>query len=195
MIVIATLVVIGGLFFASLRRPAGRSPRITCVNNLKQVGVGYRLYATDGDRPQYSETNQAWNYFQVAGQEIGSPKVLICPEDPTRKKAALDFEQSAISLSDAAYRDNALSYFYGVDSSEKKPGMILSGDRSLSTDDTFQSGLLHVKTNSPVKWAPGMHKGGGNIGLADGSVMQLTTEKLRTHVRTGTNGTQRLMLP
>ncbi len=199
LIVIATIVVIAGVVLPMMSRPKGKGhQRIRCVNNLKQVSIGFRLYAIDGDPyPSYNMTNQAWNYLQTVGREIGSPKVLLCPEDASRSQPALNFEEvpAENSFSSPAFQNNALSYFYGVDSSEDKPGMILSGDRSLSTNATILSGLLSIETNTPVQWAKGLHPIGGNVGLADGSVSQMNDARLLDLVRTGTNGTQRLLIP
>ena len=94
-----------------------RDSRITCINNLKQIGIATRIYATDNqDRfpwqvPQSeggtaelakprSDTNallssegkpifdaNAWRHFQALSIELSNPKVLRCPRDEARTRA------------------------------------------------------------------------------------------------------------
>jgi hypothetical protein len=93
------------------------------------------------------------DYFQVAGREIGNPRVLICPKD-TRVKGALDFESpgTAKSFASPSFQNSALSYFYGADASEDQPNLILAGDRNISTNARILTGLLVANTNTPLSW-------------------------------------------
>lgn len=181
----------------------GRAPRIHCVSNLKQVAVGFRLYANDGDTvipyPPYTSTNQAWQYFQMVGKEIGSPRVFICPDDPAMKNAKafpLDFENSTNSFSAPRFQNKALSYFYGANAvSETNAGMLLAGDHHISFTSDITHRTLFLKSNSVVGWTREIHEGQGNVALADGSVQQLSTTRLRQQLALMTNQTQILVLP
>ncbi len=202
LLVIAVLVILMALLLPGYHGGSSkeRARRIQCVSNLKSIALGFRLYANDGDPyPAYEPTNSAWNYFQPLGKEIGSPKILLCPSDKLRSKAALDFETngSIHNFSSADQQNNALSFFYGVDASEAEPNMILAGDRNISTNKSMLSGLLNIETNTPLQWTPGLHEEAGNMALADGSAQQLTTPKLREALKIGfsTNGLQRLIIP
>ncbi len=205
LIVIATIVVIAGIALPMMSKPKGGSSlRIRCVSNLKQVGLGFRLYANDNEDPSvpysaYNPTNSAWNYLQTVGKEIGSPRDLLCPADTSRTQAALDFESngSIDNFSSSNKQNSALSYFYGVDASETQPNMILAGDRNVSTNKLILSGLLNVTTNTPLKWTANMHKDAGNVVMADGSAQQLTTVKLREAIQWSemSNSVQRFIIP
>ena len=46
-LLMAGLAVLAALLLPGLMRPRVHSCRINCVNNLKQVGLGYRLWALD----------------------------------------------------------------------------------------------------------------------------------------------------
>lgn len=193
-IIIAGVVICVGILFMLSARHKHGSHRITCFNQLRSLGVGFRLYASDGDPyPPYNPTNEAWQYFQAVGKEIGSPKVLLCPEDSARTEPALDFEVtgSVYSFAHPKFQNKALSYFYATGMSETNPGMILAGDRNLSTNEQILSGVLVLQTNSRVQWTKDIHKDRGNVVLADGSAQQVNNR----HLSFVTNRTQHLVLP
>lgn len=180
---------------------AGSKPRvtrITCISNIKQVGIGFRLYASDGKPyPRYNPTNEVWRYFQVPGKEIGSPKVLLCPQDSARTKPAFDFEmpETINSFAHPKFQNKALSYFYGTEVDETLPDSILAGDRNLSTNKQILTGVLILNTNSPARWTKEIHKDAGNIVFGDGSARETSTGHLRGILALQTNETQRLVLP
>jgi hypothetical protein len=66
-----------------------------------------------------------------------------------------------------------------MDGNEASPQMILTGDDNLAVDDVpVRIGILTLSTNSTVAWTSARHKFVGNIGIADGSVQQVTTHGL-----------------
>ena len=83
-----------------------KAKRITCVNNLKQIGLAFRTWAIDNDGrfPFNVSTNaggtmefcatgadgfdsNAALHFQVMSNELSTPSILVCPEDGSRKPA------------------------------------------------------------------------------------------------------------
>ena len=83
-----------------------QAQEINCINNLKQVGTAFRLWAGDyGERfpfnvptkdggtleccapgPDGFDAN-AWRHFQVLSNELNTTKVLVCPSDPSASVA------------------------------------------------------------------------------------------------------------
>ena len=174
-----------------------RSSRTSCVNNVKQVAMGLRLFANDNDsRYPDASTNitsntELWKLFQLAQNDISSPRILICPEDRERTSAA-DFltasGSSADSFAHSSKRNLALSYFYAAGADEAFPSRILIGDRNLTRDPdrsdnspgtTFLSGTQRLgSTEEQIKdfrWAAKIHDRWGSLAFMDGSAQQLTS--------------------
>jgi hypothetical protein len=133
-----------------------KAQRINCVNNLKQIGLSFRIWGGDnGDRyPQAVSSTQGGsqeyvyqggsgpsigankqlgvtNIFCVMSNEVGSAKVLYCTSDstlPHTGSAATNFTQVAATLG-----HEYISYFVCGDASDNYPQMILSGDRNIGT--------------------------------------------------------------
>lgn len=204
LVVVVIAVVLAILLWPSTRYR--RPESIMCVSNLKQIGLGFRLYAEDNhDRfpfqtsvtnsgvKEFVRSNQAFPYFQSASFQLGkNPKVLHCPSD-TKRNAAAGFEM---------LNDSNLSYFLNVDATWDSTNMsILAGDRFLQNDGrSVQPGLLVLTTNLNLTWKPGIHKEGGNINggnllFADGSVQQTDNRQLGSAIQNSPLATNRLLIP
>lgn len=202
LVVVSVLALLAGMLLPALSKTNRRAPKITCVNNLKQIGIGFRLYAADGEPyPAFNETNQVWQYFQMVSNYMGSPKVLICPEEAklTKREHALDFETPSPltpnNFSHPSRQNNSLSYFYSPDALEEEPTTVLAGDRNLSTNKATISGMITVVKNTPIEWNENPHDGSGNILFVDGSTQQTRSAQLREQFQLNTNITQRLLIP
>jgi prepilin-type N-terminal cleavage/methylation domain-containing protein len=213
LIVIACLGILAALLLPALARAKARSSRINCVNNLKQIGVAFRTWALDNGElypPQVSVTNGGtmelvesgvvYRHFQVMSNELSTPKILVCPYDSTRPTSST-FASTvpAGSANTTPFTNDAnVSYFVGVDASAAFPSMLLTGDGNMGREGMVpKSGLQSFARNSDLSWHRPQHERGrkGNIGLADGSVQQVTTPELRK-VLLGTGvETNRLAIP
>ena len=194
-VVIAILV---ALVLPAIQRPRGGS-RTGCVNNLKQVGLAFRIFANDNEEklPWEVSTNQggsrefvdapfsAFRHFLVMSNELSTPRILVCPKDRQRT--------SATNFS--AFQDNkALRYFAGFDASEVNPASILSGDRFLQSTRAPTNGLLTLSPLSQLWWRNSPH-GGGNVVLGDGRAQQFRSSDLLQALRKAGLATNRLALP
>ncbi|HTI71101.1 MAG TPA: DUF4190 domain-containing protein [Candidatus Limnocylindria bacterium] len=66
-----------GMLLPALAKAKERAQRVACVNNLKNIGLAVRIWSTDhGDKMPVG-------FLQITN-ELTSPKILICPSDPTR---------------------------------------------------------------------------------------------------------------
>jgi hypothetical protein len=104
-LIVLALVLLG---YTGINPPRARpmAPRVVCANNLKQIGLSFRTFAIDNDGhfPFNLSTNaggtrelcaidsegfdsHAALHFQVLSNELSTPKLLVCPKDPSRKSA------------------------------------------------------------------------------------------------------------
>jgi prepilin-type processing-associated H-X9-DG protein len=216
-VIVVVFVLFLVLLFLLLALPAVNSPKsvpISCISNLKQIDIAYRLWegdnnnkypmlvsVTNGGAMELVATGNVAACFQVMSNELSTPKILLCPEDP-RRVWATNFSKG--------FDNSHISYFVGLDvTNETNPQMFLSGDDNFAIGGfPVKSGVLELSTNTPVTWTSlrhvaynshfwtaARHKFVGNIGMADGSVQQVTTDGLQKALQQTGVTTNRLVSP
>jgi competence protein ComGC len=197
LVIITVIFLLYFLLIPATSRDRQRGTRITCVNNLKQVGLAFRIYAGDNrdrypmnistnDEPLVNEATPVYQYLQLVQYELGTPKVVICPNDEKRKTAN-NFTN---------FSNNNVSYFIGLDASEANPQSIVSGDRNITNGFSPRNGILDLATNQMVGFTDEIHKKQGNLALGDGSVQQVSSARLRSEIiQNAPFATNRIKLP
>jgi hypothetical protein len=68
--------IMAGMTLPALAKAKDKAQSIQCINNLKQIGLAARIYATDHDDNFPPDLESMQN-------ELVSPRILICPQDPS----------------------------------------------------------------------------------------------------------------
>jgi hypothetical protein len=183
------LVIIGALvFLAAMVFPAlysastmhGKRGRIMCVKNLMEIGVALRsqgredpmqVVLTNSEAMKRVTNGSAYLLWQTLSNSLESPGSLHCLDD-RRRKAAQSFTQD--------FSNANVSYFFNLDAPATYPQLVLSGDRNVWANGlTAPPGLLAVTTNTVIGWTGDQHRLLGNLLMADGSCMQVTSNGLK----------------
>jgi type II secretory pathway pseudopilin PulG len=202
-VVLLVLLTLATLLLPGLARAKAKATRISCINNQKEIGTAYRLWANDnGDLvpPQQIQSKGGWKdllartnlgpicftNYAIMHREFGeSPKLVICPSD--ERQAASDFTNHFSNLS--------VSYFVGVSANDVYPQSIFGGDRNLGPGSVPANDYGYSPSNGmgndvavpivgPTCWSLKMHSdgntaGAGNILLGDGSAQQVSSASFR----------------
>jgi hypothetical protein len=202
-VVVAVLVVLAAVLLPVLAATKRKSSRLGCTNNVKQIGLAYRIWegdngdiypmgisVTNGGSREMAATGDVALTFLVMSNELSTPKILLCPNDP-------DPDRIYNTNNFFGLCNSNISYLVGVDATnEANPQLILSGDCNLEMGGRpVKSGLLSVRKGDPVAWQPPRHGTCGNLGLADGSVQSTTSSGLHDYLVPTGLATNRLAIP
>jgi prepilin-type N-terminal cleavage/methylation domain-containing protein len=237
LVVIAIIAILAAMLLPALAAAKRKAQRINCVNNLKEVGLAFRVWEGDNN-DQYpmsvstasggaqSMVGSAANVAQTPGSsfiyaftvmsnELSTPKILICTSDSSHNNAATNFAPqisslftvtaTSVTVGNAPVLQSLVSYFLCGDTTEAYPQMILTGDRNIGTTGGSVAGAAALKINGTNSicystgnglvtaplwgWtATDQHQKVGNLGIADGSVQQVTCSGLQTSLQNATNG-------
>jgi prepilin-type processing-associated H-X9-DG protein len=135
------------MLLPALAKAKAKAQRIKCVNNLKNVGLAFRIFATDnGDRFPFelqsgdggtgdwiTNAVEMYRHFQALSNELSTPKIVICPSD-AGKQEATNWTSSFTNAAKGTPAFTSLSYSVGIDAAETFPQSFLSSDRNMTNN-------------------------------------------------------------
>ena len=185
LVVIGIIGILAALLLPALTQAKSRARRIECVNDLKETGLAFHLFANDhgGKYTMQVSTNdggalefvsaayQVFNHnsyfsFQLFSPLAGSlttPKLLACPSDLQRRPATNFYD----------FNNRNLSYIVGLLMDANVPESILAADRDLPASPLNGYGatsLRHIPCYDFAHHWAGFHNKLGNILFSDGHV-------------------------
>jgi len=158
-----------------------------------------------GQRNVQSSQNNSrgvFGIFMCMSNELSTPKILICPAEADGRAAASTFAgQVGNSANTSPFtNDLEVSYFVGVDAQDTFPQMFLDGDHNMGDNGNpptsafqwdapghpNQRPFMYMGTNWTgvgPGWMDNIHSKQGNVGLADGSVQQMSRTAMQNGLR------------
>lgn len=145
--------------------------------------------------------------FQVMSNELSTPKVVLCPADTFHAAYATNFGNfNQAGVGGGPHGDfgtNRVSFLIGGDAIETDPQMILFGDCNIGSGTVGGTGAAGTRytpsnpsalalgsstfTTALAAWTIDTHNKVGNLGLADGSVQEVSVSGLHTALQNSTN--------
>jgi prepilin-type N-terminal cleavage/methylation domain-containing protein/prepilin-type processing-associated H-X9-DG protein len=175
LMVIGIIAVLASLLLVSLASAKAKSRQTACLNNLRQLGLGFGSFALnqDGKYPADIPTNlggsmefkqslvisnttfsRDFHHFAAVSNEVPTVKVMTCPADRTRRPAR-DY---------GSFGNDALSYWVNVRATPYATASMLAGDWNVHA--------IGARTNEivAIDFGKEVHQRKGSVLFADGRV-------------------------
>ena len=161
-LVVVAMIVMLWVMIMPEPRAKPRSLSTACINNQKQIELGFATWAGDNENrfpwqvstneegtKEFISDNQAVSQFQSLSHYLKDPQIFFCPSEKTRI-AAID---------NIPMNDSNISYFVNVDAAlTSGANTIMTGDRHLQANGNQVNPGTFVYTNGmAMGWTRELH--------------------------------------
>jgi prepilin-type N-terminal cleavage/methylation domain-containing protein/prepilin-type processing-associated H-X9-DG protein len=161
LVVIAIIAILAAMLLPALAAAKKKAQKISCTNNIKQVGLAFKIWAGDnGDRYPMAVSTSAGGAseyvynsvtapakghnpimpFMVMSNELSTPKVVYCPSDTYHQSPGTNFNYTSFAgvsgnatAPGAQTVIGAVSYFVNGNGSDSDPQLVVSGDENIGS--------------------------------------------------------------
>jgi len=180
LVVIAIIAILAAMLLPALAAAKKKAQKISCVNNLRQVGISFRIFEGDnGDKYPMAAagtglpTITTITTFQIMSNQLSNPKIVYCPSD------ALHTVPNNLTFPTLP----STSYVVNQSATESDPQIILDSDCNIGSSTASSSRYQTPQALSTSwTWTTDLHNLSGNIGLSDGSVQSVSVNGLQTAI-------------
>ena len=186
LVVIALIAILIPVALLTLSQARMKASRITCVNQLKNIGLAYRIFATDhndefpfqvaaieGGTLEFE--NDIVRQFFALTNELSNPYILVCINRTFGRPRGAEWNATA-ATNWSTLKPTNIDYFLNLNATEAAPDRILAGDNCVRINGQFRHGLTSVTTNDVLIFPNPIHSWRsaefGNAVFGDGSVRQ-----------------------
>lgn len=210
LVVIVIIAALVALALTATRSALVRSKQATCAQNMRQIGVGLRLYADEnnGKFPETAHTaslDRAW-IFQLEPYLGDFDELRVCPADPKRVER-LEAGGTSYVLNSFVFVPMVDGFGQTIGKSLNRVSLIPEPARTIlafccSDDVGTGPGNDHTHSDRWTSWsallrdiAPDRHggpsssrtEGRGNYLFADGSVATWSAAEVKRRIENGDN--------
>jgi len=101
LIVVAIIGVLLSLVLVAVNHARARARSVKCLNNLRQLALGVRLY-TDRHSGRFPDGEEEPWFVQIAPCLQSEPSVFRCPDDPQRAEQSYSYRDESAGFSHAS---------------------------------------------------------------------------------------------
>jgi type II secretory pathway pseudopilin PulG len=156
-VLIAIIAILPSMLLAALAPAKQKAQRVACINNMKQIGTAYRIWADDHGNTypaQQTEALGGWsgnatgvggfgymfvNYSLMANELGQSTKIIVCPSDDRQpntnffwpKGTVFPVPGIAANPAYGTFNNTNVSYWVGTGANDTFPQGLLGGDRNM----------------------------------------------------------------
>jgi len=188
LVVIAIIAILAAILFPVFAKAREKARQTSCLNNLRQIALGVRMYADDCDGVMpYVQQSVIWgqvgslglySWLQVIQPYIKNTQIYLCPSGPSSAITHYSFNAAAMSLAGTIVTGVAGEYTLdGPPTPAEAPMIFDAGTPSPSwadassgdADPTNENQIAGAESDAATNFTlPGRHNDGSNVAFVDG---------------------------